>query len=102
MSTPDTPELSAIPAEAELYDRLLDTITTIRDNYPRLAKDAPSDEIAEAVMAVFAGHLRAQVEHFTRLAAGFPQTPSGQAAGNAYKAAALHLRTRADELAGGA
>ena len=96
MTTPDVPEMSPIPDEAKLYERLVEVITPY-------AGPSAADEIAETVMAVFADHLRVQVDHFTRLAAGQPTgSPAGRATANAYQAAAGHLRLRADELAGGA
>lgn len=96
MASPNTPEPSAIPTEADLYDRLAEAVTPY-------AGPALADQMTDTLMGIFADHLRAQVEHFTRLAQSQPQqSPAGRAAGNAYRAAAGHLRNRADELAGGA
>jgi hypothetical protein len=35
-----------------LYEKLWDTIATVRDMYPRDSNDAPTDEIVDAVMAI--------------------------------------------------
>lgn len=37
---------------ADLYDKLWDAVAEIRDAYPRVYNDAPSDEVVEAVMDV--------------------------------------------------
>lgn len=93
-TTPDTP---AIPEEDEdLYGRVHAAIIV------NLMRGADGGRITDSAMRIFANYIRAQVAHFDRLADGSPQgTGAGRAMGLAYRAAAGHLRHRADEIDGG-